>query len=744
MITVDAATQQAIESTQRQIWAQVIITRRSDNSQIDITDACEEITISPDYEARSTTASITINNTNWQYSPADQSLPINQGGGTYDPLLFPMNYVSIYTNIATPSGTSQIQLFQGVLGDNIDTNSIPGQISVQCRDNSKRLQDIYIFLSPYYERMIAEDIISSMLQYYAPWVQFNVPVPSNYLIVTYNQASNTTLWSAIQSIADVMGWRLWFDETGVLQFMAIPTTATQADVVMDLTPHVMSAEKLSFSDANIRNDIWVKAESPYNGDILVAHAFNQESIDMFGDRYYEADRDITAYISTQSQAQQLANAICQRLSFLQSTDAVTMPLWPTLQVGDFVTVSNQYTGLNGNDYIFIVETLGHDLAATTKTTTVSLTSYTSLIVPSGTAPATPTNLTATITSRSSTIYAGSGLSGGNILVTYYPELTWELPSTDNLYGYTIWRAIAPSGTFYPAADFRAQDAQGNWITTWYDYFPVVGSGSYYITAYDFAGITSAPTATIDVVTPGPVTETILAPSGTNPSGTIAPPTNTGPALVFSSTETVWVPGVVTLTNSPPAQVSWQNGGTTVTVTGTTQGIGDGGGFQFWWEDPGGTWYSSGNYTTSTNTFSFTVNQEGVWNYVLYAKDIYGNEIWSQDYQVAGVGSLNLNAPSTASLGDTVTLTASSSGITAPEYQFWYQMPPCSFDPYSTDGVWYSSGEYSSSGTFSLNCNLAGTYTLQVYARSTQVPTNENAGQRALYEVGPVTLTLTVS
>ena len=744
VISVDTTTQQAIASTTRQIWGQVVITRRSNNSLVDITTACVDVSVTPDYEARSTTASFTLNNTDQQYSPADQSLALNNVSGTYDPLIWPLNYVAIYANVATPSGTTAIQLFQGVLGDQIDTTSIPGQISVQCRDNSKRLQDVYIFLSPYYERMIAEDIIANLLQTYAPWVQFNVPVPSNYLIVTYNQASNTTLWDAIQNIADVMGWRLWFDETGVLQFAAIPVTATPSDVVMDLSTHILSSDKLSFSDANIRNDIWVKAESPYNGDILVANAVNQGSINMFGDRYYEADRDLTAYISTQAQAQQLANAICQRLSFLQSTDAVTLPLWPLLEVGDFVTVDNSFTGMTSNEYIYIVETIQHSLSPTQKETAVTLTSYTDLIKPSGTAPASPSNLTATIVTRNSTVYAGSGLSGGNVVVYSYPELQWAMPSTANLYGYTIYRAVGSSGTFYPADDFRAQNAQGDWTTSWIDYFPVVGTGSYNIVAYDFAGIPSAPSNTISVVTPGPQVKTIVPPSGTTPppaSGT-SPPTpgppspSTGAALVYSPTETVWVPGTVTI-NTVPQQVSWANGGTPITVTGNAVGIGDPI-YQFWWKNPGGTWSQTGSYE-SNNVYSFTVNQEGLWEFIMYAEDANNpsaTECWSANYYVAGVGSVSASASATSvSVGQQVTITASASNVSSPAYQFWYQMPACAFDPYgNTAGQWFANGGYTPADSFTFYANMPGTYTIRVYCRSTQAPTSENGGQRALYEI----------
>jgi len=583
MIAVSSETQNAIASTTRQMNATVIVTYLSNGQQVDISNAVQSVTISPDYESRNTTATITLDNVTGQYSPANMNLAINNPSGTYDPLIWPMNRVSIYINVTTPSGTVPIQVFQGVLGDQIDTQSVPGQITIACRDYSKLLQDIYIFLSPYYARMLAEDIIQALLTEYAPWVQFNVQQPSGYLIVQYNQASNTTLWDAIQQIADVMGWRLWFDETGVLQFAPIPTSASTSNVVMDLTTHILAADTLSFSDANIRNDIWVKAESPYTGDIIVANARNQESINMFGERYYEVDRDITAYISTQAQAQQLANAICQRLSFLQSTESVTIPLWPTLEVGDFVTINNSFTGMSSTQYIYLVEHIDHTVSATQKETSLTLTAYTSLIQPSGTCPAAPENLTYQIVPRETASYSGSGYNQ-DYTIFNYPELMWTIPSTANLYGYTVYRAIPsgtlpvqsgtisasqiPSGTqFFPVADFRAQDSQGNWISSWFDYFPAVPTGIYYLAAYDFAGISCGQSNYLVVNTPPP--------SSTSPQ-----PSQPPPSKIYSQTLTVWVPALVYANPLPPPQVPWYGSGTTITINAVSEGVPNPE-YQFW-------------------------------------------------------------------------------------------------------------------------------------------------------------------
>ena len=57
--------------------------------------------------------------------------------------------------------------------------------------------------------------------------------------------------------------------------------------------------------------------------------------------------------------------------------------------------------------------------------------------------------------------------------------------------------------------------------------------------------------------------------------------------------------------------------TSVTLTATASGIFDPQ-YQFWYQEPNGTWVQSGNYG-STNTFTFTASQAGTYKYVAYVK-----------------------------------------------------------------------------------------------------------------------------
>ena len=112
-------------------------------------------------------------------------------------------------------------------------------------------------------------------------------------------------------------------------------------------------------------------------------------------------------------------------------------------------------------------------------------------------------------------------------------------------------------------------------------------------------------------------------------------------------------------------------GTSVTLTATASGI-FGPLYQFWYQEPSGTWVQSGPYHTS-NTFSFTTSQSGTYKYVAYAKspaaanNQHGALLSNIGNQVAyGTASQVVATPSSPSLvadgqaSDTVTFTVEDS------------------------------------------------------------------------------------
>lgn len=104
---------------------------------------------------------------------------------------------------------------------------------------------------------------------------------------------------------------------------------------------------------------------------------------------------------------------------------------------------------------------------------------------------------------------------------------------------------------------------------------------------------------------------------------------------------------------------------------------------------------------------------------------------------ASGGTVSLTAPSSATVGSTVTLTAQAANITNPVYQFWYQEPTGTYAQ-DTQG-------YSSTSSFSFVPSQSGTYRVIAYARPADAPGNETAqGIASQYEANSDVLTVTVS
>ena len=181
-------------------------------------------------------------------------------------------------------------------------------------------------------------------------------------------------------------------------------------------------------------------------------------------------------------------------------------------------------------------------------------------------------------------------------------------------------------------------------------------------------------------------------------------------------------------------------------------------YQYWWLAPNGAWQSSGAYQDLPNYY-LNANLNGTWSFAVYAREAnapsnenatqraryeaksntHGVQVFNgvnpTSYPHTASGSVHLSAPSSAGTGQSVTLSASASGINSPVYQFWYKTP---------NGSWAGAGPYSASSTYALAVNSPGTWTVMVYARPASAPSNEDAKQRAEYEVNSNTHTITVS
>lgn len=87
-------------------------------------------------------------------------------------------------------------------------------------------------------------------------------------------------------------------------------------------------------------------------------------------------------------------------------------------------------------------------------------------------------------------------------------------------------------------------------------------------------------------------------------------------------------------------------------------------------------------------------------------------------------TVSVSYPKTAALGTPVTINAVPTGFSSPVYQFWILAP---------GGSYTSSGNYSSSSSYTFTPNTAGSWQVMVYARESSAPDHETPQQQAVYE-----------
>jgi hypothetical protein len=106
---------------------------------------------------------------------------------------------------------------------------------------------------------------------------------------------------------------------------------------------------------------------------------------------------------------------------------------------------------------------------------------------------------------------------------------------------------------------------------------------------------------------------------------------------------------------------------------------------------------------------------------------------------ASGGTVTLSAPASVPAGSTVTLTATSSGVASPEYQFWW-LPPGA----NPATGWQQSGAYAAAPQYAVTATTSGTLTAIAYARSTSAPRGESAAERPTYEAASNLVTIAVT
>ncbi len=162
-------------------------------------------------------------------------------------------------------------------------------------------------------------------------------------------------------------------------------------------------------------------------------------------------------------------------------------------------------------------------------------------------------------------------------------------------------------------------------------------------------------------------------------------------------------------------------GNTVSFTATATQNGSGSPmYQFWYQGVNGNWH--GTTWSQSNTFSLPALQKGSYEVVVYSKDkgqttsvnsesTMSNQFVNVDSTLAISTNANDVAPNS-----TVTITANSTYLTDPVYQYWIGTPN------GNGGFnWKANGNYTTSTTYSFHPPASGKYNIAVYAKDLNAP-----------------------
>jgi len=173
------------------------------------------------------------------------------------------------------------------------------------------------------------------------------------------------------------------------------------------------------------------------------------------------------------------------------------------------------------------------------------------------------------------------------------------------------------------------------------------------------------------------------------------------------------------TSSVPLNAA--SAGNTITITGAAAGCPNPL-YEFWVLAPGGAWTLAQAYSTSaTLKWPSAGLAGGTYRFSVWARDATSSNSYDVfkafDYRlvpVCSAVSVTTSPASTATVGNTVTLTAAATGCAAPLYEFWVLAPA---------GTWTLAQSYSTAATLKWTTvgKPAGVYRFSVWTRDTGSP-----------------------
>jgi len=259
-------------------------------------------------------------------------------------------------------------LFAGYLGDSINSNKLNTEIEVKARDYSKLLMDTFIMTDNQYGSEtgeLLEIVIQSILN-------DNLSNPPSLRVIGTPEGAvkpykveNKSVFTAIQELASTIGWFLgymWHWDTFMweLTFMEPPRdkNSDTADYAIQATTDIYDTN-LDINDHNIRNDVTVVYRNKDTDQVESVTVFNQDSIDEFGRRKMKITEAQTSMINTETEALLFANAALNDLKNLSSTNKITTPILPQMDLYSGIVLRHAHQ--SSTEDFYAVESVRHTI-----------------------------------------------------------------------------------------------------------------------------------------------------------------------------------------------------------------------------------------------------------------------------------------------------------------------------------------------------------------------------------------------
>lgn len=300
---------------------------------------------------------------NLSLAPTMSASGLNKNmAGAYSPLLTPGSEFKLI--VATvPYGTAKASVASGDMFevwrgkvDSVNWEADP--IVLNCRDDGGWYQNMFIKNLVNYGTLAGipmETVMDQIIADNPPKINSPIFEPTvggvlqttNYNVIAYTQQRESVM-QALNDLALNIGWdiRFRYDVDGIskLTLLNPPRDKTIPDYTMGPDEY-FAVKNLQIADTNVRNYVRIVYADSTTGGIGEVVSTNDASILAYGERFYELVSSAAQNVSTEADAQVLADAIVNDLGAPQADQEITTFFCYILQLYDLIAFT-----ANGKNY----------------------------------------------------------------------------------------------------------------------------------------------------------------------------------------------------------------------------------------------------------------------------------------------------------------------------------------------------------------------------------------------------------